>query len=216
MKVKLPQAILDQMRKAGQGSDDDSRPREVRPQGLADSVDQCPEGEAVRSYIYGLYDSRTPAEIAYVGRTKRLAIRFECHVSGRDSNTGEWVRAVRKGGGSIRFMIFESCNTLHASERESWWICQTWPSLNFNGKVVEQFGPGEFEESGRGLLYWPERRKYFRGWSSAAKFFATTVATVKLHVFRGEAFYGLNGQAVRLIEQKPGARKSISSKRAGE
>ncbi len=76
-----------------------------------------------RIAIYGLYDTRTPEAIFYVGQTYQLRHRLKAHLRGYDLTTSRTVNQITSEGGSVEALLLALIETpSFANQSEDTWI----------------------------------------------------------------------------------------------
>lgn len=77
----------------------------------------------MRVSIYGLFDTRAPELIQYVGKTRCVEVRKNQH---RNGNTGkrvvEWIKNLEAEGFPFGIKVLEVVSSTIGAERERFWI----------------------------------------------------------------------------------------------
>lgn len=140
-----------------------------------------------RRYIYGLFDSGNLRTIDYVGCTRNLGKRFDCHAKGYDKTTKKWAREVRAAGRTIRLVVLEAATNGKALERERWWIGFLNPQLNFIHREPRRYAPQI--EGCNPAFFWPEGTQYFRFTSEMAEFFECSSSSIRRALKLNQSFH---------------------------
>ncbi len=84
------------------------------------------------TYIYGLFDPRSPSKIIYIGQTTMLSARITQHILAHDKRTKQWVTELKAEHISPAHRILAETDEYNALAVEANHIKQHLPRLNVN------------------------------------------------------------------------------------